>query len=86
MAGLWRSGFLPALVFQGSVIPALAYGAVAPKKPRLVVLGAVKQVPYSKSGDRAGAGPTETTPRTRALRINDSLSGEKTGDKPTPED
>jgi len=108
-----RFGFLHALLFAGSVIPALAYGAVPPKKPHLVVLGAVKQVPYSKAGDPAGAGPSETTLKTRALlvdgrvsewttgeahdvtdrsfvvrralRINDSLPGEKTGDKPTPE-
>jgi hypothetical protein len=86
---------------------------VQPKKPHLVVLGAVKQVPYSKSGDPAGAGPTETTRKPRAplldgrvsewttgdalditdrsfvvrgaLPINDSLPGEKTGDKPTPD-
>jgi hypothetical protein len=113
MPGLWKSGCLPALVFAGWVIPALASGAVPLKKPHLVVLGAVKQVPYSKSGDPAGAGPTETTRKTRArvldgrvrewttgdahditdrsfvvrgaLPVNDSLRGEKTGDKPRTE-
>jgi hypothetical protein len=49
MPGLWKSGFLPALEFAGSVIPALAYGAVPPKKPHLVVLGAVQQVPQFKN-------------------------------------
>jgi hypothetical protein len=92
---------------------AFLFAATPPKKPHLVVLGAVKQVPYSKAGDPAGAGPTETILKTRALlvdgrvsewttgeahdvtdrsfvvrralRINDSLPGEKTGDRPTPE-
>ena len=109
----WKSGFLHSLVFAGWIVPALLFAATPPKKPHLVVLGAVKQVPYSKAGDPAGAGPSETTLKTRALlvdghvsewttgdahdvtdrsfvvrralRINDSLPGEKTGDKPTPE-
>jgi hypothetical protein len=105
----WRLVCLPALLAAGLI----AHGAVPPKKPRVVALGAVKSVPYSKAGDPAGAGPGETTLKTRALlvdsrvsewttgeahdvtdrsfvvrralRINDSLPGEKTGDKPVPE-
>src|SRR5277367_3510855 len=110
MPGTWKSGFLPALVFAGWIVPALLFSAASPKKQHQVSLGPLKQVPYSKAGDPAGAGPTETTLKIRALvldgreidrttgdehditdrsfvvrralRINDSLPGEKTGDKP----
>jgi len=51
-----------------------------PKKPHVVVLGAVKQVPYSRSGDPAGAGPEEKTLRTRPLLVDTRLSEWTTGD------
>ncbi len=57
MPGLWKSGFLPVLVFAGWIFPALLFAATPPKKPHQVMLGPVKQVPYSKAGDPAGAGP-----------------------------
>ncbi len=99
----------------GLAVGALAVGLIsflhpanaAPRKPHVVVLGAVKRVPYSKAGDPAGATPAENTLKIRplivdgivkewmtgdahdvtdrsfvvrrALRINDSLPGDKLG-------
>jgi hypothetical protein len=56
------------------------WAAAAPKKPHVVGLGAVKQVPYSKQGDPAGAGPDETTLRMRALLVDGRVSEWTTGD------
>jgi hypothetical protein len=66
-----------AALFVGSM-PGQA--ATPPKKPRVVVLGAVKQVSYSKSGDPAGAGPEETTLKTRALLVDGRISEWTTGE------
>ena len=57
-----------------------ARGATPPKKPHVVVLGAMKQVPYSKAGDPAGAGPDETTLKTRALLVDGRVSEWTTGE------
>jgi hypothetical protein len=106
----WKQALLAAMATVMATSSALA--ATPPKKQHLVALGAVKQAPYSKAGDPAGAGPDETVLKTRpllvdsrvsewttgdahdvtdrsfvvrrALRINDSLPGEKIGDKPVP--
>jgi len=75
-----RFVFLPALLGAGLTIPALVYGAVPPKKPHVVVLGAGKPVPYSKAGDPAGAGPDETTLKTRALLVDGRVSEWTTGE------
>jgi len=56
------------------------FAAVPPKKPHVVVLGAVKQVPYSKAGDPAGAGPDETALKTRALLVDGRVSEWTTGE------
>jgi hypothetical protein len=66
-----------AALFAGSV-PGQA--ATPPKKPRAVVLGAVKQVSYSKAGDPAGAGPEETALKTRALLVDGRVSEWTTGE------
>ena len=58
----------------------LAFAAVPPKKPHVVVLGAVRQVPYSKAGDPAGAGPDETSLKTRALLVDGRVSEWTTGE------
>lgn len=68
------------LLAAGAILPALLIAAVPPKKPHLVTLGAVKQVPYSKAGDPAGAGPGETTLKTRALLVDGRVSEWTTGD------
>ena len=55
-------------------------GTTPPKKPRIVVLGAVKQAPYSKIGDPAAAGPEEKTLRTRPLLVDGRVSEWTTGE------
>jgi hypothetical protein len=80
MPGLWKSGFLPALLCAGWAVPALLFATTPPKKPHFVALGAVKQVAYSKAGDPAGAGPTETMLKTRALLVDGRVSEWTTGD------
>jgi len=52
----------------------------APKKPHVVVLGAVRQVPYSKAGDPAGADPDETKLAMRALLVDGKVSEWTTGE------
>lgn len=74
---------LPALL--AAWIMAVACGprllaVTPPKKPHVVVLGAARQVPYSKAGDPAGAGPDETTLKTRALLVDGRVSEWTTGD------
>lgn len=76
----WRFVLLPALFTAGLAVPAPNFAATPPKKPHLVTLGSAKQVPYSKSGDPAGAGPDETTLKTRALLVDGRLSEWTTGD------
>jgi hypothetical protein len=75
-----RIGFLPALAAAGMVVSALAHGAVPPRKPHLVALGAVRQVPYSKAGDPAGAAPDETALKTRPLLVDGRVSEWTTGE------
>jgi len=67
-----------ALLLLAGLTP--AHAVTPPKKPHAVTLGPGKQVPYSKSGDPAGAGPGETTLRTRALLVDGRLSEWTTGD------
>jgi hypothetical protein len=71
---------MPALLAAAAMLAVPGYAATPPKKPHVVVLGAVKQVPYSKTGDPAGAGPDETTLRTRALLVDGRVSEWTTGD------
>jgi len=75
---LIRSALRPALLAAWVVAPALA--ATPPKKPHVVVLGAVRSVDYSKAGDPAGAGPDEKKLPTRALLVDGRVSEWTTGD------
>jgi hypothetical protein len=68
------------LLTAGVILPALVFAALPPKKPHLVTLGPVKQVPYSKAGDPAGAGPDETTLKIRPLLVDDRVSEWTTGE------
>jgi hypothetical protein len=56
------------------------HAAVPPKKPHVVALGAARQVPYSRVGDPAGAGPEETSLKTRALLVDGRVSEWTTGE------
>jgi hypothetical protein len=57
----------------------LSIGA-APKKAHAVALGGVRQVPYSKAGDPAGAAEGETTLKIRALVVDGSVKEWTTGE------
>jgi len=50
-----------------------------PRKPHVVVLGAAKQVPYSKSGDPAGAAAAETALKIRPLLVDGVVKEWTTG-------
>ena len=52
----------------------------APRKPHSVVLGAVKHVPYSKTGDPSGAATGEDALKVRALLVDGVLKEWTTGD------
>jgi hypothetical protein len=54
--------------------------SAAPHKAHVVALGAVKKVPYSKTGDPAGAAPGETELKIRALFVDGALKEWTTGD------
>jgi len=76
----WLILLLPVIFAAWLLTPCLAMAATPPRKPHVVVLGAVKQVPYSKAGDPAGAGPDETALKTRALLVDGRVSEWTTGD------
>ena len=65
-----------AVLFVGHDLRAV----IPPKKPHMVGLGGGKQVPYSKAGDPAGAGPEEKSLRTRPLLVDGRVSEWTTGD------
>jgi len=67
-------------LLAGGLSPLAANAATAPKKPHVVVLGAAKQVPYSKAGDPAGAGADETVLKTRPLVVDGKVTEWTTGD------
>lgn len=52
----------------------------SPRKVHVVVLGAVRRVPYSKSGDPAGAVEGESTLKIRPLLVDGSIKEWTTGD------
>ena len=73
VAGFWVVAFL-----WTAVVAPKAFAA--PRKGHSVVLGAVKRVPYSQSGDPAGAAAGEDTLRIRALLVDGVLKEWTTGD------
>jgi hypothetical protein len=54
--------------------------SAAPRKTHSVVLGAVKKVTYSRTGDPAGAAPAENELKVRALLVDGVLKEWTTGD------
>ena len=54
--------------------------SAAARKPHVVVLGAVKHVPYSKAGDPAGAAPSEDALKIRPLIVDGAVKEWITGD------
>jgi hypothetical protein len=74
-----RSAFW-AILIAVSGLCAHSLAAPAPRKSHIVVLGAVRKVPYSRAGDPAGAAPGENTLRIRALIVDGVLKEWTTGD------
>jgi hypothetical protein len=68
---------LAALAAVGMAAP---LRAAALKKQRVVGLGAVRTVPYSKAGDPAGAAAEETALKTRPLVVDGRVNEWTTGD------
>ncbi len=56
------------------------FAYAAPRKSHSVVLGAVKRVPYSKTGDPSGAATGEDALKVRALLVDGVLKEWTTGD------
>lgn len=61
-------------------IAALPAAHAAPRKGHIVVLGAVKHVPYSKAGDPAGAAASEDALKIRALLVDGVVKEWTTGE------
>ena len=64
----------------GIVFPAFPGLSAAPRKPHVVALGAVRRVPYSKTGDPAGAAAGEDALKIRPLVVDGSVKEWTTGD------
>jgi hypothetical protein len=73
-----RAGLFVFMLGMVGVFGSSAHGA--PRKTHSVVLGAVKHVPYSKTGDPAGAATGEDSLKIRALLVDGVLKEWTTGD------
>jgi hypothetical protein len=63
-----------------SFLVSLHGNAAATHKEHIVVLGAVKRVPYSRAGDPAGAAPSEDSLKIRPLVVDGVVKEWTTGD------
>jgi len=73
-----KTAVVAAVVFFATLGGSLSHGAE--RKAHSVVLGAIKRVPYSKTGDPAGAATGEDALRIRALLVDGVLKEWTTGD------
>lgn len=73
-----RSG--PILGVIGTLLVLISFCNAAPRKTHAVVLGAAKKVPYSRTGDPAGAQPGEDALKVRALIVDGAVKEWTTGD------
>lgn len=80
MHQLLRVICLPGLLAAGAMLAPCSYAATPPKKPHVVILGAVRSVPYSKTGDPSGAATDETKLATRPLLVDGRVSEWTTGE------
>jgi len=69
-----------AVVFMAAILAAATPASAAARKVHIVSLGAAKRVPYSKTGDPAGAAPAEDALKIRALLVDGVLKEWTTGD------
>jgi len=75
-----KSTKFTALAFAAAFLTVVPAAPAAPRKPHTVLLGAARRVHYSKSGDPAGAAPTEQELKIRALLVDGVLKEWTTGD------
>jgi hypothetical protein len=75
-----KNGGWIAFAILGAIFAASAAVQAAPRKMHTVVLGAARNVPYSKAGDPAGAAMGENELRIRALLVDGALKEWTTGD------
>ena len=69
-----------ALALAAAFLSVVPTAPAAPRKAHTIVLGAARRVHYSKSGDPAGATPSEQELRIRALLVDGALKEWTTGD------
>jgi len=74
-----RKLFVAGIGFAALLMGALTVSG-APRKVHTVVLGAVRKVPYSKTGDPAGASAGEDALKIRALLVDGVMKEWSTGD------
>ena len=75
-----RPGAIAAMVVIGAVCGVAPQANAAARKTHSVVLGAMKRVPYSKTGDPAGAAASEDELKIRALVVDGLVKEWTTGD------
>jgi len=75
-----RVGGRIAVLAMAALLAAVPAGSAPARKTHLVVLGAVRHVPYSKAGDPAGALAGESELKIRALLVDGALKEWTTGD------
>jgi len=74
-----RKLFVAGIGFAALLMGALTVSG-APRKVHTVILGAVRKVPYSKTGDPAGASAGEDALKIRALLVDGVMKEWSTGD------
>ena len=74
------SGRIAVFLMASALLLAAPAANAAARKPHTVGLGAARKVPYSKTGDPAGATPSEDGLRIRALFVDGALKEWTTGD------
>jgi len=77
MNGTRRSAIAAVILFACLDGPCIA---ATPRKAHTVILGAVRKVDYSKTGDPAGANPGEDSLKIRALLVDGAFKEWTTGD------
>jgi len=75
-----RNGGRIAVGLMAALFAAAQLVQASPRKVHTVVLGAVKRVPYSKTGDPAGAAAAEDALKIRALLVDGNLKEWTTGE------
>jgi len=75
-----RRNFCFAAILFATILVLAPAASAAPRKTHTVILGAVRKVPYSKTGDPSGAAPGEDSLKIRALLVDGVLKEWTTSD------